>query len=168
METQESSKKKGHSWSYLALGVVIGVVLTAGLVKAVMPSMMLVTEESRLGFDETVAALEAAIPAHGWVSPGTKNLAESIRKSGVEFSSRVKLVELCKPEYAHAVLESNPDMSSMMPCRFAVWEDSDGKVYVSKMNTGLMARLFGGVVADVMGGSVARDEHAMLEAVIKG
>ena len=35
------------------------------------------------------------------------------------------------------------------------------------MNTGRIGKLFGGKIADVMGGSVARDEEAILAEVIK-
>jgi len=38
-----------------------------------------------------------------------------------------------------------------MPCTLAVYEADDGKVYISKMNTGLMGKLFGGTVAEVVG-----------------
>jgi hypothetical protein len=34
---------------------------------------------------------------------------------------------------------------------FCVWEDDDGKVYLSKMNLTLMAKMFGGNIAKVMG-----------------
>ncbi|HPC96062.1 MAG TPA: hypothetical protein PLU87_14035 [Sedimentisphaerales bacterium] len=36
-----------------------------------------------------------------------------------------------------------------------------------KMNMPLMARMFGGTIAKVMGGSVARDEHAILSGIVK-
>jgi len=39
-------------------------------------------------------------------------------------------------------------------------------VYLSKMNTGLMGTMFGGTVAEVMGGPVAADEKAILASVL--
>ncbi len=50
----------------------------------------------------------------------------------------------------------------------AVYKGDDGKVYVSGMNTRLMGTMFGGNVADVMGGQVARDEAKILSSVVKG
>jgi hypothetical protein len=38
-----------------------------------------------------------------------------------------------------------------------VYEKTDGKAYVSTMNAGLMGRMFGGTVAKVMSGPVARE-----------
>ena len=49
----------------------------------------------------------------------------------------------------------------------AVWEGDDAKVYLSKMNMGLMARMFGGNIAKVMGTSVARDEKMMLAGIVR-
>jgi uncharacterized protein (DUF302 family) len=155
-----------RTWLWLGAGLVAGLVVAGAGMKVVMPSMMIVTEESKLGFDETVAALETAIKEQGWASPGTMDMNASMAKHGVTFAPRVKLVQLCKAEYASEVLTSDRYVASLMPCKFAVWESDDGRVYISKMNTGLMGKLFGGTIAKVMGGSVAKDEHAMLADIV--
>ena len=152
---------------YVLIGLVIGVVLTGAAIVTAMPKMMIVTQESRLGFDETVAALEQAIPQQGWVVSTVSDMNKSMAKHGVEFEPRVKLVKLCKPEYAQSVLTTDRHVSTLMPCTLAVWEGDDGKVYLSKMNMSLMARMFGGNIAKVMGGSVARDEHAILSGIVQ-
>ena len=41
------------------------------------------------------------------------------------------------------------------------------KTYLSKMNVGLMGKMFGGNIAKVMGGSVAVDEHKILLGLLK-
>ncbi|MFW6163073.1 MAG: DUF302 domain-containing protein [Planctomycetota bacterium] len=79
----------------------------------------------------------------------------------------MKLVELCHPDYASRVLADRRHLATMMPCALAVYEDDDGTVHVAKMNTGLMGTVFGGTVAEVMGGSVSRDEARMLAPVVK-
>jgi uncharacterized protein (DUF302 family) len=134
--------RKGHLVGAL-VGVVAGAVLCGVAMVSAMPRMMIVTQESRLDFDETVAALEEAIPAHGWVISTVGDMNQSMAKHGVEFGPRVKLVKLCKPEYAKSVLTTDRHVSTLMPCTIAVWEGDDGKIYVSKMNMPLMARLFG-------------------------
>jgi hypothetical protein len=53
-----------------------------------------------------------------------------------------------------------------MPCSIGVYEGDDGRVYVAKMNTGLMGKMFGGNVAQVMGGAVAEDEAKILARCI--
>jgi len=156
-------------WISGMIGLVIGFLLCGVVVFTTMPSLMIVTAESKLGFDETVAALEKRIPERGWVISGDKpiDMNKSMAKHGVTFEPRVKLVKLCKAEYAKSVLTTDRHVSTMMPCTFSVWEGDDGKVYLSKMNMGLMAKMFGGNVAKVMGGHVVEDEEKILEGFLK-
>ncbi|MHC4521418.1 MAG: DUF302 domain-containing protein [Planctomycetota bacterium] len=171
-ESQETTKKPIRkktyrlSFLYILIGLVAGVLLTGAAVVTAMPRMMIVTHESRLGFDATVNALEKGIAERGWVVSRVMDMNKSMARHGVEFGPRVKLVKLCKPEYAKSVLTTDRHVSSLMPCTFAVWEGDDGKVYLSKMNMGLMARMFGGNIARIMGGNVARDEQTILSGII--
>jgi uncharacterized protein (DUF302 family) len=81
-------------------------------------------------------------------------------------SRQVKIVELCKAEYARDVLSTNPEVSTLMPCAWGVYEGDDGKIYISGMNMGLMGKMFGGNIAKVMGDLVVKDEARILERVI--
>ncbi|AQT69169.1 hypothetical protein STSP2_02356 [Anaerohalosphaera lusitana] len=77
------------------------------------------------------------------------------------------LVQLCKPEYAADILTTDRHTSCFMPCTMSVWEDDSGKVYLSKINLGLMGKMFGGNIAKVMGGQVVKDEHEILKGLLK-
>ena len=158
-----------HHMLWLAgiVGAVLGALLCAALIfYVVLPARMILTHESRTGFDETVAALQRSIGDSGWVVTGVTDVCGAADPNEM-FLPRVKLVSMCKPEYAEIVLRTDPDMAAMMPCTFAVWEDRDGKAHVSLMNTTVMARLFGGRVGDVMGHKVAWDEKIILGKIIK-
>ena len=152
----------------LLVGIVVGTVGTALLIAKIMPSKMIVTEASSLGFDDTVASLQEGIARAGWVSPVTINFNHSFAKQGVDLKPRVTIVELCKAQYAKDVLETDRFVSGIMPCSLGVWEGDDGRVYVSKMNTGLMGKLFGGNIARVIGQHVAGDESTILSGVVAG
>jgi uncharacterized protein (DUF302 family) len=154
-------------WVAAVIGALVGAAFCSIILFTVMPSMMIATHESPLGFDETVAALEDSIAENGWVVSTVMDLNESMAKHGVELEPRVKVVKLCKPEYAKSVLTTDRHVSTMMPCSFAVWEDDDGKVKISKMNMKLMAKMFGGNVEKVMGGKVVADERAILAKILK-
>lgn len=147
-------------------GLVVGSALAAVLGVVVARRSMIEVRTSPLGFDETVAALERGIAdTHGWASPGTRNLNDMLHKRGVDLAPRVTLVEACNPGYARDVLTDDRRMATLMPCALAVYEDDHGRVHVSKMNTGLMGRVFGGTVARVMGGLVSREERDILAAL---
>lgn len=151
------------------IGLVAGMIICAVLIVVMMPSMMIVTKECELGFDETVASLEKRIPEHGWVLSGGKaiDMNAALAKNGVEFKPRVKLVKLCNAEHAKSVLTTDRWVSCLMPCTMAVWEGDDGKVYLSEMNMSLMAKMFGGNIAKVMGGDVVHDEEQILSGLLK-
>jgi uncharacterized protein (DUF302 family) len=165
-----TTKSNRRVWISGVAGIVIGFLLCGIIMSEAMPSLMIVTRESKLGFDETVAALEKRIPEHGWVVSGGKAIDMNkamAEHGGVIFRPRVKLVKLCNAEHAKSVLTTDRHISCMMPCSMAVWEGDDGKVYLSEMNMALMAKLFGGNVAKVMGGSVVEEEEEMLEGLLK-
>ncbi len=157
----------GRRWLIAAVMFLLGAGAMAAVGWAVMPKAMITVKESRLGFDETVAYLEEAVVDAGWTHVGTKDMQKSMVKHGVTFEKRIKVVELCKAEYAKDVLTTDRHVSALMPCRFAVWESDDGTVRVSKMNTGLMGKMFGGKIAEVMGGKVGPEEEAMLAGVVR-
>lgn len=48
-----------------------------------------------------------------------------------------------------------------MPCRIAIYEKSNGKTYITRMDSQLMAQPFGGVINDVM-----QKASAEIEAVV--
>jgi uncharacterized protein (DUF302 family) len=156
-------------WILGIAGFVVGVLLCGIIAFTAMPSLMIVTKESKLGFDETVAALEKRIGEHGWAIQGDQpiDMNKSMAKHGVTFEPRVKLVKLCNAEYEKSVLTTDRHVSTMMPCTFSVWEGDDGKVYLSKMNLALMAKIFGGNVAKVMGKKVVQDEEKILRDLLK-
>ncbi len=165
--SEESSVQTKKSLMSALGGFIAGMVVTAVLVVTLMPSMMIIKHRSKYDVEKTVQELTAAIEEQGWVHSGTKNMNKGLAKQGKTLKPLVRLVALCHPEYAKSVLSTDRYVSCLMPCKIAVYEGDDGQVYISKMNTGLMGKLFGGNIARVMGGSVAQDEHEILKSVIK-
>jgi uncharacterized protein (DUF302 family) len=140
-------------------GIVIGILLTGITMASVMPKMMLHEKESPLGYAETIQQLEQAVTNGGWILSSKVDMQKSIAKHGKTIP-KITLLKICQADYADKILNTDDAMyvSVMMPCSMAVYQKDNGKTYVSTMNTGLMGRMFGGVVAEVMGGSVATDE----------
>ncbi len=146
-------------------GIIAGALFMMIMMWVFMPSMMIVTKKSPLSFEETVAAIEQGMNEQAWSSPGKIDLQKSLAKHEIDLPYRVRIIQLCKPEYARDVLKTDRYLSSMMPCAIAVYEDDEGNVMVAKMNTGLMGKIFGGNVAKIMGNKVAEDEHNILAAI---
>ena len=147
------------------VGLVVGAVVAGLVIMSIMPGMMIVTahESKYQEVDRTCEALKAAIEAEGLHCLGIRNLNKSMAKHGVHLDRQVRVVEFCKADYAHDMLEANPEVAVLMPCTFAVYEGDDGKVYISGMNQRLMSEMFGPGVAKVMGERVVRDEARVFE-----
>lgn len=145
-----------------------GFIVAMTLMLALMPSMMIVEHESKYAtVDETTEALAKSIKANGWSVAGKiRNMNKTIQKHGMNFDREVRIIELCKAKYAKDMIATNPEISTMMPCAWGVYE-KDGKIIISAMNMGLMGKIFGGNIAKVVGEYVANDEHKILSAVIK-
>lgn len=54
----------------------------------------------------------------------------------------------------------------MMPCRVSIYTKSDGKTYIGRMNSGLVAKTFGGIISEIMQ-KAAGDTEIMLGKLIK-
>lgn len=149
------------------VGVILGMVLCGGGMFLMMPKMMLKIHQSRFAtVEETCAALQNAIAEGGWSCPAVRDMKQAMAKHGVNFPKEAKIVELCKADYAKKVLLTNPEVLTLMPCAWGVYKGADGKVYISGMNMGLMGKMFGGTIAEVMGKYVAADEKKMLSGVV--
>jgi len=148
----------------ILIAFLLGAAVAVAAMSAVMRSRMIEIAASRFGsVEETVTALEQGIAAaEGWSSPGTRDLNGMLAKHGVPLAPKVRLVEMCKARYAAEVLQDARHFATLMPCAVAVYEDDAGRVWLSRMNTGLLAKVFGGTVARVMGGGVAVEEKRIL------
>ena len=115
--------------------------------------------KSRFDFEETVSKLSEIIVSGGWRVIYTHDLQETMRKIGFEVSP-VKVVELCKPDYAYRILSDDEQRiySNMMPCRISIYQKADGFTYISRLNTAMLASQIGGVVEEVMANSFGEAE----------
>ena len=154
----------GHPWKIAALGATGGFVVAILLVWVLLKPLMLTTHASPYGIEETCQRLKTSIEANGWRCPAIRDMNAAVEKEGLSMQVPVRIVELCKATYAKDVLETNPEVSTLMPCAFGVYE-KDGKVYVTGLNTALMGKLMGGNIARVMGGGVATDETKIMECL---
>lgn len=125
---------------------------------------MLLESESRYDFSTTLEKLTEAVNAAGWKTPAVHDLQNTIRNFGKEILP-IKVVEICHPKHSGRLLELDKErvVSTFMPCRISVYEKSDGRVFISRINAALLSRNFGGLIEEVM--TAANDE---MEEMISG
>lgn len=134
--------------------VLVGMVLMGLIVWFSMPSLMLIKHKSNLSYNETVNVLSETLKKkQDW----RVIIVNDYQKSTAAFVAleRVGSITICNPRHASKILadDKNRFVTAFMPLGLGVYEDKKGQVFVSQMNVGLLGRMFGGTISDVMGGA---------------
>jgi uncharacterized protein (DUF302 family) len=101
---------------------------------------------------DTANALQAAAEANHFGVMHVHNLKETMAKKGVPFTRECLVFEVCQPQQAKKVLESNLSISTALPCRISVYEEGGKTVLATLKPTELLAMFNEPTLA-----SVARD-----------
>ena len=104
-----------------------------------------IESKSQFGFEETVAKFTAIAEQKTWKISATHDLQQTMETHGKEVLP-VKVFAICHPKHSSKILEKDDEriISSMMPCRVSIYMKSDGKTYISRMNSIAMARILMG------------------------
>ncbi len=141
----------------LIIGLILGILITLTVVFFVSPSIMFKENKSKHDFDTTITELEKTVTAKGWVIPNVNDLQAALKKFEYDVH-KVKVYEICKPDLANRILNQDDEriVSSLMPCRVAIYEKSDGQVYLSYLNAKLMSKPMKKLIRETM--AVAANE----------
>ncbi len=150
------------------VGLLIGVAIVTVGVIYVTRNYMLVKYKVDGSFDKVTQAVEEVIPSFpGWGFPiPSWNFYKSQLEKNLVYDNitNMMLYFVCKPKHANSVLSVAPQMAGIMPCTWAVYETTDGSVYIAKMNIGLMGLLFSGIIKKTMK-DVAQSEEQMFAKI---
>lgn len=151
-------------WKLLG-GVVVGLLIAVGAAFSMMDKLMFKETPSPFGMEETVARIQHNIQGagNGWALSGLRNPAKAVQQDGGNVLP-VMMIEACSTRYSKPILKEDTVrfLSILMPCKISVYKKQDGKVYIGTMNAGLMGKMFGPMVGDVMG-QVAADQKKFLQ-----
>jgi len=143
---------------------VAGIAFTGVLAWNMMGGLMFNERVSPFGVEETVARIQQNIQetGKGWALAGLRNPAAAVKADGGN-ALPVLMVEACSTKYSGPILneDSVKYLSILMPCKISVYKKNDGKVYIGTMNAGLMGKMFGPLVGDIMT-QVAEDQQKFL------
>ena len=159
-------------------GFIAGLVFVAALAYNFMGSLMFREIPSPFGVEETVARIQQNIQntGNGWALSGLRNPAKAVQNDGGNVLP-VLMIEACSTKYSGPILKDDSVrfLSILMPCKISVYKKNDGKTYIGMMNAGLMGKMFGPMVGEIMG-HVAADQAKFVQfdpskpapAMIKG
>jgi len=152
----------------LLVGIILGGIICGFVFWKTMPNLMLTITKSKYGFDDTYSLIEDSIVDHNWDIQRVYDIEECMRTFGHDSITNIMIFSICKPDNVATILKNDDDkkVTAIMPCRIAIYEDSNGDTYVSRLNISLMSKMFGGVIEDVMQG-VAADEKNILDGIVE-
>lgn len=112
---------------------------------------IILSDESRFSFEDTVLLFSDRILHIGWEIQAIHDMQEAFNKNG-EFVSPLKIFELYNPECAKQLLktDSTHNWSLIMLYRVAIYEVIDNGVYISRMNPEVLATQMGRLTGKVM------------------
>lgn len=148
-------------------GLIIGALSLFLVLVNQAPKLMIVEDESRYDFATTVTQFEKAVKEAGWSIPTVHDMQATLKGFGHKIDE-VKIFELCSSKYSAVILavDEGKLVSPMMPCRIAMYVKSDGKTYIARMNSALVAKLYGGIIDEVMEKAYVETE-AILQPLLK-
>lgn len=126
----------------------VPLLMVFGFSTALASEDMILEKASPLGFEETIARVKSNAKALGWKVP--KKWKHNFQKNFLYVTKqdigKNLVFSMCEPWEAVKLLQHDKykKFLSMMPCSFAVYEKSDGKVYVSSMNIQMMGQMYKG------------------------
>ena len=158
-------------WIMLAAGFAAGAVTTAFVFARIMQNRMVVAHPAEGTFDEVCDRLEKEVKGPdggGWgiPFPAWDLYASQLKKDfKLDNLKACRIYPVCKPAYANEIVREQPHWTGIMPCSWAVYQTADGRVYISKMNMGMMSLILTGLIGRVMK-KVAGEESRLLRKVL--
>ena len=153
----------------LIIGLVLGLIIMAFMVKVMMPKMMFATYKSKLDFDETISSLEESAKKNGWTIPEIRDLQHDYIEQGLEDMTKLKILYFCNAQGGYNILKDDDykKMSVMMPMGVSVYETTDGQVRIAAMNIGFMSMMFSGTVKKVLQEGGGNFRNSVKDIIVK-
>ncbi len=140
-------KTKSIVLASLCLGFLVGI-LFAGIAMSLSAGHLMITEvKSPYDHAKTVAMITTNIPLQtGWHVVSVIDQQKEIADHGGPHIAPFSIIKYCNGPVAGEMLSADgrKKLGAMMPKAIAVYEKSDGQVYVSTANGAIMGKLFGG------------------------
>ena len=137
----------------LIFGFIAGIIFT-GIVISISSGEMMVKEfKSPYNFEKTVKVIQNRINSKkGWHVTETIDQNKEVTENGGFPIGKFKIIKFCNGSYAARMLKKDDmkKIGNMLPKSFAIYQKSDGQVFVSAMNGGVMGKLFGGEIEKII------------------
>lgn len=107
-----------------------------------MKTDFVLTRSTTLPLETVCSRLIEVAQQHKFGVLATHNLREKMESKGVPFSRECRVIEVCNPQQAQEVLTQAIEISTALPCRISVYEESGRTILATIKPTSLLT-LFG-------------------------
>jgi uncharacterized protein (DUF302 family) len=131
----------------LTFGFLIGVLFTAVTINISAKPMLVKEFKSPYDFEKTVQVMTDRINnKEGWHVTNVIDQNKAVSENGGFPIGNFKIIKYCHGGFSAEMLkvDDRKKIGAMMPKSFAVYQKSDGQVYVSTVNGAIIGKLFGG------------------------
>jgi uncharacterized protein (DUF302 family) len=132
---------------FLIFGVLSGVIITAITINLSAGRMMIKEIKSPYDYEKTIEMVVNRVNATPeWHVVTVYDMNKEVTEHGGKPIGKYSIIKYCSGKYASEMLSADDrkPMGAMMPKAFAVYEKSDGQVYLATSNGAVMGKLFGG------------------------
>tara|TARA_R110002050_G_scaffold191696_1_gene326507 strand:+ start:31 stop:420 length:390 start_codon:yes stop_codon:yes gene_type:complete len=124
---------------------------------------IVVLREAKGSLDAVGKRLEEAVKARKFGVIAILDLQAKMREKGVDFARPCRIYEVCNPQKAKQVLESDMRISTALPCRISLYEEG-GKTMLATLLPTETLGLFGAPGLEAVAQEVEREITAMMDA----
>jgi len=112
---------------------------------------MFLQTESPKGLYETVKVFKQEVAGAGWSILNMNNMAEILSEKGYTISP-VLIFDVCSGKYSARILAKDEYrfVTPLMPCRVSIYQTSEGKVVIARLDPEGFGPLLSGELAEIM------------------
>jgi uncharacterized protein (DUF302 family) len=132
---------------FAIFGVLAGIVFTGIAINLSGGKMMIKELKSPYDFEKTIETITNRINSKpGWHVVTVIDQNKEVQAHGGKAIGKFNIIQYCNGKYSSDMLSADDRkiIGAMLPKNLAVYEKSDGQVYVATSNGIVMGKLFGG------------------------
>jgi uncharacterized protein (DUF302 family) len=129
------------------IGALAGILFTGITLNLSAGRMMIKEMKSPYDYEKTIETIVNRVNSMDeWHIVTVYDMNNEVLENGGKPIGKYSIIKYCSGKYASEMLISDDrkPMGAMMPKAFAVYEKSDGQVYLATSNGAVMGKLFGG------------------------
>ncbi len=120
--------------------------------------------QTDLGFDETIAKVTELLKENGFGILTEIDVQATLKKKLDVDYKPYRILGACNPPFAYKSLQIEPNIGTLMPCNFVVWDEGDHRI-VSAMEPNIMGMVIDNAELKEVAGQVSKLIKSVLERI---